>query len=186
MSKAETRPATDADVAEIVRIQRDTWHAAYADILGQAALAALDSADAHASWAAAVADPATDVRVATEGSFTVGFCVSGLAPESEVADAAGTLPEDAERTGLVATVLVEPRWGRRGHGGRLLAAAAADLRARGALRGIGWLAQADSASLGLFRKAGWNPDGTVRTLDTGERTVREIRVTGSLDLTTVP
>ena len=37
----------------------------------------------------------------------------------------------------VSTLLVEPRWGRRGHGGRLLAAAAAALRGA-RRRGAGW------------------------------------------------
>uniref|UniRef100_UPI000373219E GNAT family N-acetyltransferase n=1 Tax=Saccharomonospora saliphila TaxID=369829 RepID=UPI000373219E len=67
-------------------------------------------------------------------------------------------------------------------GGRLLAAAATWLREHGAERGITWVAQSDSASLHFYRRAGWNPDGVVRTLDTGERTVRELRLTGPLDL----
>jgi hypothetical protein len=40
----------------------------------------------------------------------------------------------------------------------------------------------DRASLGFFRRAGWKPDGLVRTLDTGETTVREVRLTGTLAL----
>ena len=79
-------------------------------------------------------------------------------------------------------MLVEPRWGRRGHAGRLLATAASALRADGAERGITWVAQSDHASLGFFRRAGWKPDGLVRTLDTGETTVREVRLTGTLAL----
>ncbi|MGI5995398.1 MAG: GNAT family N-acetyltransferase, partial [Saccharomonospora viridis] len=38
------------------------------------------------------------------------------------------------------------------------------------------------ASLAFYRSVGWDPDGTVRTLDTGERTIKEIRLTGTLDL----
>ncbi len=77
---------------------------------------------------------------------------------------------------------MEPRWGRRGHGGRLLGTAAAGLRRRGAERGITWVVQSDSASLAFYRSVGWNPDGTVRILDTGERTIKELRITGTLDL----
>lgn len=181
MSTAEVRAAVAADAPEIARIQRVTWRTAFADLLGEQALAELDAA-AEEQWVAAIEHPATTVYVATEGSFTVGFCVAGPAPDEEVASASGELPEDAARTGLIATLLVEPRWGRRGHGGRLLAGAADGLRRHGAERGISWVAESDSASLSFFRRAGWRPDGTVRTLDTGERRLREIRLTGQLEI----
>lgn len=182
MSDAAVRPADLSDAAEIARIQRDTWHAAYEDLLGKSALAELDAADLVGTWTETIEHPGSQVYVATEGEFTVGFCVAGRAPEDEVAAADGSLPADADTTGLVATLLVEPRWGRRGHAGRLLATAAAGLRADGAARGIAWVAQGDHATLGFYRRAGWNPDGTVRTLDTGERLLREVRLTGTLDL----
>lgn len=182
MSTAKVRPATVGDAPEIARIQRDTWRTAYADLIGEHGLAELDAADATRQWTGAIEHPETRVFVAIEGEFTVGFSVSGPAPEADAANAAGDLPEDAERLAMIASVLVEPRWGRRGHGGRLLATAARAVAELGAERGISWVAQADSASLGLYRRAGWKPDGTVRTLDTGERTVREIRLTGPLDL----
>ncbi|MDX3195970.1 GNAT family N-acetyltransferase [Streptomyces sp. MN03-5084-2B] len=183
MSDAAVRPADLSDAAEIARIQRETWHAAYEDLLGKQALAQLDATDLAGTWTETIDYPGSLVYVATEGEFTVGFCVAGRAPEDEVAQADGSLPEDAETTGLIATLLVEPRWGRRGHAGRLLATAAAGLRADGASRGIAWVAQGDHATLGFYRRAGWNPDGTVRTLDTGDRTLREVRLTGTLDLT---
>jgi GNAT superfamily N-acetyltransferase len=182
MSDAAVRPADLSDAAEIARIQRETWHAAYEDLLGKKALAELDETDLAGTWSEAIGYPNSQVYIATEGEFTVGFCVAGLAPDAEVAAADGSLPEDADVTGLIANLLVEPRWGRRGHAGRLLATAAAGLRADGAVRGITWVGQGDHASLGFYRRAGWNPDGTVRTLDTGERMLREVRLTGSLAL----
>ncbi len=83
-------------------------------------------------------------------------------------------------------LLVEPRWGRRGHAGRLLAAAAAALRANGARYGLAWIPEQDGASRGFYARAGWGPDGAVRALDTGNGIVREVRVTGSLDLKLQP
>lgn len=186
VSTAEVRAAVAGDAPEIARIQRITWRTAYADMLGEQALAQLDSPDAQQRWVEAITHPDTTVRLATEGTFIVGFCVAGPAPREDVASAAGELPDDAESTGLIATILVEPRWGRRGHGSRLLAGAAAELRLRGAKRGITWVAESDSASLNFFRRAGWRPDGTVRTLDTGERRLRELRLTGELDIELVP
>lgn len=180
MSIAEVRLATPEDAKEIARIQRVAWEAAYADLPG--ALAALDAVDAEQQWTDAIEFPFSTVYLATEGEFNVGFCVAGLAPESEVADASGALPADADKTGLIASLLVEPRWGRRGHAGRLLATAARGLREIGAERGISWVGQSDHPALGFYRRAGWNPDGTVRVLDTGETTIREVRLTGTLDL----
>lgn len=179
MAEALVRPAVAADVLEIARIQRDTWRAAYADILPEDVLAGLDNVEAVREM---VEQGTAAVHVATEGEWTVGFCVVGAAPDSEVAEADGTLPADAATTGLVATLLVEPRWGRRGHGGRLLAAAAETLRNLGATRGVSWVPEADRASVSFYDSVGWPTDGVVRTLDAGGRPLREVRMTGPLDL----
>ncbi|MFD2465891.1 GNAT family N-acetyltransferase [Amycolatopsis silviterrae] len=180
MSAAEVRPANPSDAAEIARIQRLTWRAAYAGLLGAEAIDELDQADLEGTWAETIEYPDSRVYLATEGTFTVGYCVAGPAPQDEAAAADGSQPEDTP--GLIASLVVEPRWGRRGHAGRLLATAAADLRANGLSRGITWVAQSDHATLGFYRRAGWSPDGTVRTLDTGRGTLREVRLTGTLEL----
>lgn len=183
MADATARTAQPVDVAEIARIHRDTWRTAYADLVPAEVLQAIDVDETAATWSEAVGRG--QVFVAVEGEWTVGFCVAGQAPEDEVAGADGSLPPDAGTTALV-SVLVEPRWGRRGHGGRLLATAAEHLRGAGATRGIAWVPEADKASIGFYGKAGWEPDGTVRTLDAGGRPLREIRVTGGLALLLEP
>jgi GNAT superfamily N-acetyltransferase len=120
------------------------------------------------------------VFVATEGSWQVGFCAAGRSPEDESSAADGTPAPDVDQVALVSTLLVEPRWGRRGHGGRLLATAGAAMLADGLTRGISWVAEADKASLGFWERAGWAADGTVRTLDAAGRPLREARLTGTL------
>ncbi|KID30275.1 sortase-like acyltransferase [Prauserella sp. Am3] len=182
MTDATVRIATADDASTIAAIQVRTWRAAYAEALGRATVDALDDEALAAEWATAVTHPGSTVLVALEGATVVGFCAAGPAPRDDVAAADDSLPADADTVALVSTVLVEPRWGRRGHGGRLFGTAATALRADGHTRGITWTAQSDSASLSFFRSVGWNPDGTVRTLDTGERTVRELRLTGGLDV----
>ncbi|TWP50191.1 GNAT family N-acetyltransferase [Lentzea tibetensis] len=176
MADAGVHAATAQDVPEITRIHRDTWRVAYAELLPREVLDGIDAQDA---WRDAV-EHAT-VLVATEGDWTVGYCVIGLAPAEETAKADGSLPADAGTTVLV-TVLVEPRWGRRGHAGRLLATAAEAAREQGATRGIAWIPEADKASKGFYERVGWMADGTVRTLDAGGRPLREIRVSGDLSL----
>ncbi|MGH3673872.1 MAG: GNAT family N-acetyltransferase [Pseudonocardiaceae bacterium] len=182
MALVGVRAATREDAPILRALHRVTWHAAYSELVPPGALDGLDSPSMQQVWADTVAGGAT-VLIATEGDVPVGFVVAGPAPEGEVAAADGTLPCDTARTALVSTLLVEPRWGRRGHGGRLLVAALTALRDAGATRGIAWVPAEDPASLNFYRHAGWEPDGTVRTLDAGGRPLREVRLTGPLDLT---
>lgn len=177
MAIAAVRAAVPADVDEIVRIQDVTWRAAYAGAVPEEALAALTGPQARQAWIDAVGaggtttDAATyHVHVATEGDWTVGFCAA-----ANYRGEGGALAE-------ISTLLVEPRWGRRGHGGRLLAHTSAALRAAGADRGHAWLLASDAASLRFYGLAGWGPDGAARALDTGDEPLREIRVSGLLEL----
>lgn len=181
MGVAGVRRATVQDASTLAALHRVTWRAAYSGLLPPGTLDELDTPQLQQAWAATIEGGAT-VLIATEGADPVGFVVAGAAPEEDVAAADGTMPPDAARTVLVSTLLVEPRWARRGHGGRLLAAAAAALREAGATRGIAWVPAEDPASLSFYRHAGWAPDGVVRTLDANGRALREIRLTGPLDL----
>ncbi|MDQ3761767.1 MAG: GNAT family N-acetyltransferase [Actinomycetota bacterium] len=181
MAVAQVRAATREDAPVLAALHRATWQAAYSELLPPGTLDGLDTPQVQQAWADTVEGGAT-VLIATEGDDPVGFVVAGLAPKEDVAAADGALPPDATHTVLVSTLLVEPRWGRRGHGGRLLATAAAVLREAGATRGIVWVPAEDLASLSFYRRAGWNPDGTVRTLDANGWALRELRLTGPLDL----
>jgi GNAT superfamily N-acetyltransferase len=174
MALATVRAADPADVAEITRIQAVTWAAAYAELVPAGAIAQLEGADAARAWTAAIGQAA--VFVAAEGDWTVGFVAAGAA------DVPAESPLGAQAWGEIGTLLVEPRWGRRGHGGRLLVAAVGALLEGGARYGQVWVPEADEASRRFYARAGWEPDGTVRALDTGDGLLRELRFTGSLDL----
>ena len=180
MAEATVRPAEPSDAAEIARIQLATWRAAYTDLLPADILAALDADEAAATWRHTIEQGPARVFVAFESQWCVGFCAAGQAPQDDSADANGVPVPDAERVALVSTLLVEPRWGRRGHGGRLVAAAGGAMLAAGLARGIAWVAEADKASLSFWDRAGWVIDGTVRTLDAGGTPLREVRLTGTL------
>jgi GNAT superfamily N-acetyltransferase len=181
MGVAGVRRATIQDAPTLAALHRVTWREAYSELLPPGTLDELETSQLQRAWAAAIEGGAT-VLIATEGANPVGFVVAGAAPMDDVAAADGTVPADAAQTVLVSTLLVEPRWARRGHGGRLLAAVAAALREAGATRGIAWVPAEDPAFLSFYRHAGWAPDGTVRTLDADGRALREIRLTGPLDL----
>ncbi|MFC4856312.1 GNAT family N-acetyltransferase [Actinophytocola glycyrrhizae] len=180
MAEATVRPAEPSDAAGIAGIQLATWRAAYTGLLPAEVLDGLDADEAAATWLHTIEQGPARVFVAFEGQWCVGFCAAGLAPQDDSADANGVPVPDAERVALVSTLLVEPRWGRRGHGGRLLATAGSAMLAAGLARGITWVAEADKASLGFWERAGWVVDGTVRTLDAGGTPLREVRLTGTL------
>lgn len=172
MALAAVRRAVDGDVDAVVRIQSDTWRLAYAELVPAEALAELTGPAARDAWQTAIAaGGGYHVFVANEGDWTVGFCAA--------AHYGGT---NGSGIAEVTTLLVEPRWGRRGHGGRLLAAAAEALRGHGAETGRVWLPESDTVSRGFYAHVGWTADGAVRGLDTGAGTVREIRLSGPLDL----
>jgi L-amino acid N-acyltransferase YncA len=172
MALATVRRAVDTDVDALVRIQSDTWRAAYAQLVPVAALEQLTGPGAREAWRAAIgAGGGRHVFVASEGGWTVGFCA-----------AVYIAGEDGAAIAEVATLLVEPRWGRRGHGGRLLATAAGALRAHGAEIGWAWVPEADAVSRAFYGRVAWEADGAVRGLDTGAGTLREVRLSGPLDL----
>jgi GNAT superfamily N-acetyltransferase len=167
------RPGRPADAAEIARIQAVTWRTAYRGVLPRQVLDEWDEAAATVAWHAAVTAPPTPghgVLVAVEGQTVVGFAAFGP-PELT----AGQQQDPAGPSTEVSTLLVEPRWGRRGHGSRLLSAVADLAESSGAVRLQVWLLETDLASSGFYESAGWAPDGWARTLDTGDGPLREIR-----------
>jgi GNAT superfamily N-acetyltransferase len=174
------RPARPDDAGEIARIQVVTWRTAYRALLPTAVLDEWDADAATASWRTAIAAPPTPghgVLVALERNSVVGFAAFGPAElaGSETGDPSGPTAE-------LSTLLVEPRWGRRGHGSRLLAAVADVTRGGGATRLQVWLPETDDVSASFYESAGWAPDGWARTLDTGAaESLREIRWHALLD-----
>jgi GNAT superfamily N-acetyltransferase len=112
--------------------------------------------------------------VAQDQEPVVGFVAFGPADDLEPEDA------DPETTVNVGPLLVEPRWGRRGHGSRLLAAAVDLARLDGMTRAIAWIPEGDVVSREFLESAGWAPDGLARALDTGAGELREIRLHASL------
>ena len=141
----------------------------------------MQAGDAAAAWTQAVAAPPTPrhhVLVALEGNWRVGFVAFGPADDLEPAD------PDPTTTIAVGPLLVEPRWGRRGHGSRLLAATVDHARADGMTRAIAWIPEGDTSTREFLVSTGWAPDGLVRALDTGAGELREIRL--HTDLTEQP
>jgi len=162
MADVSVRSARPQDAERVARVQLSTWRTAYADLLPADALD-LPEAQVAAVWLNAVEAPASRrhrLLVAMEGAELVGFAASVPATDEDL-DPAGTTE--------LSTLLVEPRWGRRGHGARLLAASVDHWQGDGVRTAVTWAWQRDTVTRTFLGSAGWQPDGTSRGLDTGPR-----------------
>ncbi|MFC0028288.1 GNAT family N-acetyltransferase [Micromonospora chaiyaphumensis] len=181
MALGFVRAARPEDAGEIARLQLATWRAAYRRILPRHVLDNLDEAYLARRWSAAVQEPpsgAHRVLVAVEQaeqSYLVGFAASGPADAEALAPGE---PADALAEGVAAVtdLLVEPRWGRRGHGSRLLAAMVDHWRSDGFTRAVAWAFDADTATRKFLTSTGWEPDGAGRALDVDDMLVPQVRL----------
>lgn len=181
MALGFVRPARPEDAAEIARVQLATWRVAYRRLLPRHVLDNLDEAWLARRWSAAVQEPpsaAHRVLVAVEQaeqSYLVGFAASGPADDEALAPGE---PAAALGTGVVAVtdLLVEPRWGRRGHGSRLLSAAVEGWRADGFTRAVAWAFDGDEATRKFLTSTGWELDGAARALDVDDMLVPQVRL----------
>jgi GNAT superfamily N-acetyltransferase len=114
-------------------------------------------------WLKAIEAPPSPqhrLLVALDAHELVGFATSEPVSETEV-----------ELTAL----MVEPRWGRRGHGSRLLQASFEGW-VHWATSAVTWCFEADTVLSGFLESAGWGFDGLGRGLDTGQRVVPQRRL----------
>jgi GNAT superfamily N-acetyltransferase len=172
-AEVSVRPARATDADAIARVQLVTWRTAYRELLPAAVLDDWDLPAAVDAWRTAVVDPPTpahEVLVALDGTEVTGFAAFGPA---ELAADEAPLPRGA--TDEITALLVEPRWGRRGHGSRLLAAVADLAAGAGVVRLQMWLPEQDPVTAGFLAGAGWAADGWGRTLDAGGELLRQLR-----------
>jgi GNAT superfamily N-acetyltransferase len=182
MALGFVRPAIPDDSVEIARIQLTTWRHAYRRILPRQALETLDEDWMARRWREAIESPPTPrhrVLVAieqAEESYLVGFVASGEVDEAALApdeDHSSMLRPDIA---AITDLLVEPRWGRRGHGSRLLAATTDLWREDGFTTAVAWAFEADPATRAFLDSAGWQPDGVTRALDVDDLLVPQLRL----------
>lgn len=177
MADVSVREARRDDVAEIARVHATTWQYCYQSIVPAPVLESLTVAAASDAWHEAVVRPPSrrhHVLVAFEQQWLVGFLAVGPADDLEVSDPA------QDTTAAIGPIIVEPRWGRRGHASRLMAAAVDHARTDRLTRAISWVPEGDTATRKFLLGAGWEPDGLARTLETGAGELTEIRFHVSL------
>jgi GNAT superfamily N-acetyltransferase len=185
MALGFVRPARPEDAPEIARIQLSTWRTAYRRMFPPHVLANLDEAYLARGWTEAITAPPSPrhrVLIAVEQSDTaknvVGFAAFGPADEQALAPEEKPLADDVA---AVTDLLIEPRWGRRGHGSRLLAAAVDHWRDDQFRSAVAWAYEADDVMRKFLESTGWEPDGAGRALDVDDLLVPQIRLHVALD-----
>ncbi len=169
------RVAWAGDAEAIAALQLRTWPLVYADLLPAEAFPAGPDAEAAAAaaWTEVLTRPADArhrVLVALDRDRLVGFTTTTPTPDPDA---------DPMRDGEVVDLTVDPAERGRGHGSRLLQAAADTLRADRFERAVTWVVSTDDALRTFLTEAGWAPDGAHRELDLtgdGSTRVRQVRL----------
>jgi len=199
MADVNVRPARPGEAGDVARVQRTSWARAGSSVVPTAILDRLVADEVVAHWAATIQAPPTPghhVLVAREQAAIVGMVAFGPAdsdasarkkgPEGLAGGQSGEGTNDDGPTGEIATLLVEPRWGRRGHGSRLLAATVDMAREDGLASLITWVPENDVSARTFFGSAGWEEAGSIRTLDADGTPFREICLHASIKQATDP
>lgn len=157
------RAATNGDAAAIARIHVQTWRDAYAGIVPAGHLAGL-SEEARASfWEQRLADRASVVQVAFEGSQMAGWASGGPCRD----------PDSPGRPEVYGIYVASSHW-RRGIGRRLLGAL------EGMLPGAGpvslWVLRQNLPAIRFYEALGFIPDGLEKQVVLGGAALAEIRL----------
>jgi GNAT superfamily N-acetyltransferase len=163
------------DAPAIARVQLRSWPELYGGLVPAEAIPSGPEAEeaATATWAESLRKPGdarNRVLVALERNRVVGFAITGPATDPDrdpVADAElRELTVDADERG-------------RGHGSRLLQAAADTMASDRFNHAVTWVVAGDDALLTFLTSAGWEADSAHRELDldgTGTTRVKQVRL----------
>jgi ribosomal protein S18 acetylase RimI-like enzyme len=167
------RDARRADAADLARIQVGRWRAGYRGLVPDAVLAEITSTDNERRcaehWAASLASPPSSrhrvlVAVGAAADQAGGERrVAGFASFGPATDPGRWPGTDAELYELC----VDAGQARRGHGSRLLNAAAETMAEDGFGTALAWVLEQDAAARQFLEAAGWAADGARRSLDMG-------------------
>lgn len=165
------RAAVPSDAEDLGRVHVDAWRVGYRTLMPQGFLDGLDPVARAAWW----------TQVLRDGPDAVGTPFAAGAPDvgdrrvlvAEVAGGVrgfaifGTDHESGADGRVYALNVDPPAWGR-GLGRALLAAAEADLAARGWTRAVLWVLSANTRARRCYERAGWSADGRARVEDLAE------------------
>ncbi|HTW12664.1 MAG TPA: GNAT family N-acetyltransferase [Solirubrobacteraceae bacterium] len=146
------RAASPDDVPEIVRINIDSWRAAYSGLISDRYLQELDRTAREHTWRQRLAgDPTMPTFVALGGEQVIGYCAVSAPSRDEDAP-----PDVAE----IAAIYIDPRHWRAGAGAALMEAALRWIRDQGSWRMVTlWVLAENDRAQQFYRRFGFAPDG---------------------------
>jgi ribosomal protein S18 acetylase RimI-like enzyme len=159
------RPAVPADAYEIVRINADGWRRAYAGIVPDDVLAAIDVEQRASRYERRMAEESTHNTIVAVDTVAVDTVAVDTRPDAEriVGYVYFGPYRDGETldpsVGEVCAIYVDPEdWGSGA--GRLLMTGALDrLAARGCAEVRLWVLEANHPARGFYAHLGFQPDG---------------------------
>jgi GNAT superfamily N-acetyltransferase len=158
------RVAWADDAEAIAAVQLRTWPSVYGDLVPAEQIPSGPEAEAEvaAAWRQSLTSPGdarNRVLVALERNRVCGFAITGPA-----ADPDGDPVADGELRELT----IDPDERGKGHGSRLLQAAADTMSADRFTRAVTWVPANDDALRSFLTSAGWAADGAHRELELDE------------------
>jgi len=178
MADMSVRPGRLIDVSDFVEVQRRAWRSLPDDLWAVPDVESLDADAMMRSWERAVLLPPTSrhrLLIALEGETVVGGAALTPADDPDLPDGVVAAESDQERADELALLVVDPDHRRRGHGSRLMAAAADLVRTGGVPTLVTWVPASDDDARAWLVGAGWAADGAHRTVELDGRIVRELR-----------
>jgi len=171
----EVRRAREDDAAGIANVRVETWRTAYAGLMAENFLAALNAADGEQFWRDLIRDLPTDrvpwVAEETETGAVVGFEHSGAARDDDA-------PGNAGEVYLI--YVVKECWSR-GLGRELMEHAERDLRQLGYETALLWVLEGNDRARAFYERHGWQPDGAREPREFGGVELVEVRYRKTLD-----
>jgi L-amino acid N-acyltransferase YncA len=162
------REARAADAGQIGLVHVLSWQEAYRGLIEQEYLDSLDPVRRAEGWRRFLKRPqeGAGVYVAESGEEIVGFVSVGPSRDEDATP--GITGE------LYAIYLLPRRWGR-GAGRALMTAAVSHLTASGFTEATLWVLDSNARTRTFYAKAGWEPDGSVKTDQTRGFPLTEVR-----------
>lgn len=161
------RRAVPEDAPSVAAVHVRSWQAAYRGLVPDEVLDSLSVDRRAALWVDTIADPnpRCGVWVAERGGALVGFV--HVRPTKD-ADAAPS-------TGEVSAIYLAPEAWSLGLGRALLDSAVVDLRRNGFQAATLWAFRDNERARRFYERAGWAPDGALKSIEIGGVLLAEVR-----------
>ena len=167
------RTGTFEDAAAIAAIHVNTWRSAYSGIIPRSYLDALSIVKRRKMWENILSGSGGIILVAEEKQGgIIGFASFGPSRD-----------DDSHCTGEVYGIYVDTlRWGK-GCGRKLMCASEEELKSQGFCSATLWVFQANKKARRFYETAGYEADGSAKTVTIADTELVELRYRKSLEFT---